>query len=467
MFEKLKKILKYKWKEEGGLKELLYISFPLILSSSTITIQHFVDRLFLAWYSPTAIASSMTAQLFQYTLLSVFIGTAHYTSTFVAQYYGAKIKDNIGRIVWQGIYVSLIGFFFVLFTSFYVEDFFRFLKHSENIIAYETTYYRILSYGSFFALAISSLSGYFSGQGKTIPIFVGNLIGAVVNIFFDYVLIFGKFGFPSLGVAGAAIATNLSFISIMFFYLFLMLLPNYKKEANFFAYYKFEKKLFLRLIEYGFPNGLQFFVEMAGYSIFLLLVGSLKEIYFSATTIAFNINNFAFMPLLGLGMGISVLVGQSIGAKKFDVAEKSTYSGLLISYVYIVLICSSYLLFPSFFSELFRSENVSEFEEIKMIVNNLLKFVAFYSIFDNLNIVFSGALRGSGDTKFLVKIVAFISFFVLILPTYIIIYLLNGGIYLVWVILSIEVSLLGLIFFIRFKTGIWKKINLIRHDCVS
>ncbi len=91
---------KNRWLERGGIKELLLISIPLIFSVSTVTIQHFIDHLFFSWYSPEALASSMTAGLFQFTLLSLFIGTAGYTSTLIAQYYGASkyVRIHSGRM---------------------------------------------------------------------------------------------------------------------------------------------------------------------------------------------------------------------------------------------------------------------------------------------------------------------------------------------------------------------------------
>ena len=92
------------------------MSFPLILSASSVSIQHFVDRLFLAWYAPEAIAAAMPAGILQFALLSIFAGTAGYSSTFVAQYYGATRSESIGPAVWQGIYVSFLGGVFIMAT---------------------------------------------------------------------------------------------------------------------------------------------------------------------------------------------------------------------------------------------------------------------------------------------------------------------------------------------------------------
>ncbi|NIW98799.1 MAG: hypothetical protein GWN13_11235 [Phycisphaerae bacterium] len=96
--------LKQRWRERSGYGEVLKIAFPLILSTGSWSVQHFIDRMFLTWYSPQAIAASMPAGLLFWTVISLFVGMAVYVNTFVAQYYGAKRKDRVGPSVWQGIY---------------------------------------------------------------------------------------------------------------------------------------------------------------------------------------------------------------------------------------------------------------------------------------------------------------------------------------------------------------------------
>ena len=108
----MKKLLSFisaRWGKEGGYKELLILSFPLILSTSSWTIQHFVDRLFLSRYSVETIAASLPAGMLNSTIINIFAGTTSFVSTFVAQYYGAERLERIGKITWQGIYFSFIG----------------------------------------------------------------------------------------------------------------------------------------------------------------------------------------------------------------------------------------------------------------------------------------------------------------------------------------------------------------------
>ena len=108
--------LRERWSSEGGYREVLAIAVPLILSTASWSVQHFVDRMFLSWYAPEAIAAAMPAGMVYFSIVSIFMGTAGYASTFVAQYYGAKSYHRIGPALWQGVYVSLLGGLALLFV---------------------------------------------------------------------------------------------------------------------------------------------------------------------------------------------------------------------------------------------------------------------------------------------------------------------------------------------------------------
>jgi len=157
------------------------------------------------------------------------------------------------------------------------------------------------------------------------------------------------------------------------------------------------------------------------------------------------------MPMLGVGLGVSVIVGQCIGEGKPEIGEKTTYNGLIISLSYITILCSIYLFFPSFFISLFRLENSESYALVKNYVVILLRFVACYSFFDMLNLTFSGTLKGAGDTRYISKIIICLSIFVLILPITLSVTFFNGGLFSCWFFLTLYVSLLGVIFFLRFK----------------
>ncbi|MGI6595620.1 MAG: MATE family efflux transporter [Candidatus Ratteibacteria bacterium] len=232
--------------------------------------------------------------------------------------------------------------------------------------------------------------------------------------------------------------------------------------------FRFDLPLFKRLLHFGLPNSIQWFSDTAGFSLFLLFVGRLGVIPLAATNIAFNINTIAFMPMIGIGMGVSILVGQNLGKNNSSLAEKSTYSGFHITFLYMGLIALFYILFPDTFIKPFIPRvYTGDFTEMYQTAIVLLKFVAFYSIFDTMNIIFASALKGAGDTKYIVKAVTLASVFTLIIPSYVVIVLLKQGIYAAWIIATMYVILLGFIFLFRFLKGSWKKIRVIEVSVIE
>lgn len=457
--------IRHRWNSPGGYRELLRIAIPLILSTSAWSIQHFVDRMFLTWYSTETIAAAMPAGVFNFTIMSLFIGTAGYISTFVAQSYGAKQFRNIGPIVWQGIYIAIIGGIFHFLLIPLAKPIFGFIGHAQDIQSLEIIYFQVLCMGAFPAIASSALSGFFSGRGKTWPLMWINVSVTAINIVLDYFLIFGNGGFPELGIKGAAIATVISAYVGFLIYLIIILRPSFCKEYCTLSGWKLEFSLFRRLIKFGFPNGVQFFIDMAGFTAFLMIVGKLGRDSLAATNIAFNINNLAFMPMIGFGIAVSVLVGQHLGNDKPELARKSTYSGFHITIFYMSAMAILYLTYPELFIKPFVvGSKPQALASIREIVIVLLKFVAVYSIFDTFNIIFAAAIKGAGDTRFVMRMLGILSVCLLIIPSYFALIVWKLSIYTGWAIVTIYIIALGVAFYIRFLGGKWKEMRVIEKQ---
>jgi len=453
-----------RWHGKSGYREVLTIAIPLILSTAAMSIQHFVDRIFLTWYSPEAIAAAMPAGILNFTILSLFIGTASYVSAFVAQYYGSKQYEKIGKAVWQGIYFSLIVIVVMLIFIPLSDPIFKLAGHSPEVMELESQYFTILCLGGFFPVVSSALSGFFSGLGSTWTVMWVNAVVTVINIILDYLLIFGNFGFPELGIKGAAIATVLAIAFGMILFFIMIFQKSYREKYGIIKGMPFDKELFQRLIRYGFPAGFQFFIDMLGFTLFLMLVGRYGKIELAATNIAFNINNLAFMPMIGLGIAVSVLVGQNLGDNKAEAAEYATWSAAHLSFIYMSLISVCYLVFPKVFLQPFGAVgDAKAFAQILDYGIILLRFVAFYSLFDAFLIIFSSAIKGAGDTKFVMKAIMIASWGLLVIPSYFAIVVFKWHLFVAWGIASVYIASLGLIFFLRFRNGSWKKMLVIER----
>ncbi len=453
---------KRRWSEDGGYREVLIIAVPLILSTGAWSLLLFVDRMFLSWYSSDAIAAAMPAGMASFAMMCLFIGTAAYVNTFVAQYFGAKEEENIGAVMWQGIYLSAMSILIVIPAYFGAQTFFTLVGHAQELQLQEVRYFKLLMYSAVFVVLNNTLSSFFSGLGKTIVIMWVSVLITVINILLDYVLIFGNFGFPEMGIKGAAIATNLAVITGSLVLLLLVFQKKYRQRFQLLTSWKFNQKLFQRLIYFGFPNGLRMFIDMSSFTAFLMFVGTLGTRELAASNIAFNINALSFLPMVGLMIGVSVVVGQRLGENKPKLAEKATWSAIHIALMFFGTLALLYLTIPEVFIYPFTLHGgLSDMQGSEETIVILLRFIAFFGMFDALFLVFLGALEGAGDTRFIMKMSFVISVLLLVVPCYFYIKYFQANVYVLWWIITLNVVLYCLVFFMRFCRGPWKTMSVI------
>ena len=446
----------------GGLVEVLRLAAPLILSTGSLALQEFVDRMFLSWYSPEAIAASMPSGILYFTVLSVFLGTASYVNTFVAQYHVAAQPGRIGPSLWQGFYFSLAGGLLLLLVAPLSTTVFAWIGHPPEVRLLEARYFRVLCYGSFFPIAGAVVASFFTGRGKPWPVMWVHLLATAVNVVLNYLLIFGNFGFPEMGITGAAVSTVLSGAVTFLVLLVIVLRRGNNEQFATRSGWRPDRELLRRMLRYGFPNGVQFFIDHFGFTVFILLIGRLGIVQLAATNIAFNINSLAFMPMIGLGMAISILVGQYVGEGRIELAVRSTRSGAIVCFLYMGLIAATYVLFPDFYIGFFTSRSPGgAFAEIRRTVVVLLRFVAVYSLFDTMNIVYAAGIKGAGDTRFVMIMLLVVSSAVLVVPTFLSLIVFQAGIYTAWIFLTAYVIVLGFGFLFRYLQGKWKTMRVI------
>jgi MATE family multidrug resistance protein len=193
-------------------------------------------------------------------------------------------------------------------------------------------------------------------------------------------------------------------------------------------------------------------------------VGRLGTASLAATNIAFNINTLAFMPMIGGGIAISVLVGQYLGAQKPDIAQTAVYSGFHLTFIYMTSIAAAYVLLPDLFVAPFAHQADPEgFAEIYRNSIVLLRFVAVYCLFDTMNIIFCSAIKGAGDTRYVMIMTTFLSVFILIIPVYLTVEVLEAGLMVAWVFATAYVISLGVAFYLRFLGGKWRSMRVIEQ----
>lgn len=446
----------------GGASEVLRLSYPLILSHLSFTLQTFVDRVFLTWYSTEAVAGAVAGLFITWAVVGLFIAVGEYVTTFVAQYHGAGRPERIGPALWQGIYFAAGSGVLLAALSPLLRTVFDWAGHDPSVREHELRYASVLMAGGFPVVLMATLASFFAGRGQTLVILRVNVVVALLNVVLDYLWIFGHLGFPRAGVAGAAAATIAAEAAGAFIYLALILRKGERRRHATLSGWRFDPALFGRLLRYGLPAGLHWAIEILGFGVFLLLVGRIGTLELAATGIAFNLNGLVFVPMLGLGIGVTSIVGRYLGAGRPELAERSTRSAIFISLVYTAVWGVLYFLTPAQLLAPFRAgADPAAFAPLEALTAVLLRFVAVYSIFDMLNVVCAAALRGAGDTAFAMWSSTFFAAFAMLLPTYVAITFFGGGIYTAWTAASAYVFCVGTLLLLRFRAGRWKRLRVI------
>jgi MATE family multidrug resistance protein len=452
---------KERWNQEGGGRELLRVAVPLILSSSFLTLQLTIDRALLSQASSATVAAAIPAALLYWTPLTLLQNIAGYATTFVAQYTGAGRRQRVGPAVWQALYFSLAAGVAFLGLIPLADRLVALGGHSPAIQALEATYFRCLCFAALPTLIVAAVNSFFAGRGETWVVLVNDAVGLAVNTLLAYTLIFGHWGLPALGIAGAGWATVAGSTTSAAVALTLFFRRKYRSEYAT-ADAKLEPALLRRLLRFGFPNGLQWMLDALAFTFFLFLVGRLGDVELAATNIAFSINMVGLLPMLGMGQAVGVLVGQRLGQDRPDLAARSTWTGFWLATVYIGAVAVLYLLIPDTLFSFFRSEQDSRSELVAQLVPVLLCYAAVYSLFDSMNITFSFALRGAGDTRFVTVVALGLAWPCMVLPTWAAWYYhWEAPLYWAWGFASFFIIAEGATFLGRFLAGKWKAMRVI------
>ncbi len=456
---------------------MLQLAMPLILSTGAHTVQMFVDRMFLAWYSSDAVAAAVPAGLASFIFVSFFMGLVSYSNTFVAQYTGSGQYHRIGPAVWQGLFIAVLAGSVLVWLIPVAPVLFSLFGHPAAITTNEITYFRIIIIGSGPVLVCAAISSFFTGRGKTVVVMMVNIINTTINIVLDYGMIFGHWGFSRRGIAGAAWATVIASGIAATIYLMLFLRANNRLHFNTLRGARLERDLMGRLIRYGLPNGVQFMLDILAFTFFVMFVGRIDKVALAASNITFQINMLAFMPMIGFGIAVSTLVGQYLGKNDEKNAQRSVWSAFMLTFSYMLVIAMGYWFKPGWFLLPFSSgisstntAATAEFVQITTLARQLLCFVAFYCLFDTGNIIFSGALKGAGDTRYVMVMGVTMCWMIMVIPCWVVVHYKLGphkGLFAAWGFLTMYVCVLAVAYLRRFLGGKWKKMRVIEKAPVS
>ena len=436
---------------------MLVVALPMLLSMSFDTLMTFVDRLFLAKLSPFEMNAALGGGGTQIVMTNLFVGVLSYATAMVAQRLGAKKNGECSQVIVQSMYFALICMPFIFLTI--PLGYFLFgLQHLDPLqMEPQKLYFKILIFGSPLVLARSVLANFFTGIGETKIIMKSAFVALLVNIFANYFLIFGYGPFPKLGIAGAAYGTLLGTFSSVAMMALVYFNKKNRRRFGTSKNFGWDGSTMKELCGRGIPCGIEFFLNMFAFQSLLFLFHGMGAVSATAASIMFNWDMVAYVPLMGLEIAATSLVGRYVGAKNAAAARRSCISGLKIGWAYALTIAMLFLLLPGVLVDIFSPDTASDvFNEARPMSIFMLRVALFYIVSEVLLVIFAGALRGAGDTLWVmftsvcmnwcVTSTLFVSAYIFHLPA-------NYA----WCAVVCGYSLWPFVFLWRWKTGRWRR----------
>ena len=460
-----------------GLGEVIMFAWPAIISMLNGTIMMFVDGMMVSQFD-SALAGQFAGGMIIFVLQSFGLGVLAIIDTFVSQNYGAGNNKKCGIYAWNALTLALIFSIAIQILHLFTGSIFELANLAPAVQEQATLYASFMISNTLFFLAARILEHFFFGIGKSKIVLVASVIANVCNVVANYILIFGKLGFPEMGLKGAAIGTVFSSGVLMITMLIFFLRKKYRIKFGTANFKCFSKNISKQIIKVGLPAGIQFCSDMATWALFsTVLIGQFGKIALTANTVVVRYLSLSFMPAVGLSISATALVGRYIGLGRKDIARKRARASLLVALAYMG-ICGA--LFLMFREELMRFylEAITQFEhakaeaklspaDLELVVQTgigLFFYVALFQLFDAMAISYSGALKGTGDTLWPMIVSAIVSWGALVGLGVLFVQIFPGMKEKApWLAASVDIMLLGLLFCWRFESGRWEKIDLLKQ----
>ncbi len=454
-------LLKQHYDGPGGIREMLGIAMPMVVSSACATVMIFTDRLFLARVGSEQMSAAMGGGLTNFVMTTFILGLTGYSTALVAQYLGAGQKERCPAAFTQALIVCLLGYPAIVACRPLGHWLFEVIGVPAEQLVPQKIYFDILLYWVVIDLIRNCLCCFFSGVGKTSVVMVSTFLAMIVNVGLDYILIFGKLGLPAMGITGAAYATITGQAVGL-----LVLICAYFNKTNRNEYaviraFRFDWDVMKKLLHFGYPSGVEFFLNLLAFDILVLLFHSHGLVTAAAVTVVFNWDMVSFIPLIGVNIGVVSLVGRYMGARNPDTAHRAAMSGLKLAWMYSFCTLIAFACFPEFLIGVFRpSGQDAIFNQAFGLAVPMLRMAALYVMADAMMLVFSGALRGAGDT-FWVMCISVGTHWTLVAIVVMALRILHFTPQAAWIMLCTVLMLFSGVLYLRYRSGKWRTIEVV------
>lgn len=441
------------------LRRIIGVAAPMVVSHASETVMLFADRLFLARVDKFHLAAAMSGGLTSFAVASIFTGISGYVSAIVAQYYGANREEMCAKAAAQSIYFSFMAVPVLIGVATAIPRFFTIMGHDPTQVPLESIYARWLISGSILMLLRHALVGFFLGIGKTRIVMVASVAGMAVNVPLNYILIFGNLGFPEMGIVGAAIGTIGGSATTLLILVGVYLSRRIDTRFHTRGEVAFDRAMFGRLLKFGSPAGIEGFLNVLAFNVFVQLMHSYGADVAAAVTIAFNWDIVAFIPMLGLGFATTAVVGQYIGAGDPIGARRAALLSLRLGFGYSGTMMVVFFTAAGPLVQLFSS-GFADSEAVSSLARTMLRLAGLYTVADATQLIFSGALRGAGDTAWVMRASVILHWVFAILAV-ILIRVVQANPVTVWIAFIGFLLVIGTTMILRFRGGKWQEMRVI------
>ena len=401
---------KYNWK----------LAAPVMLGMLGHTFVSFVDNIMVGQIGTAELAAVSLGNSFMFIAMSVGIGFSTAITPLIAEADSADNFKQAKSTFKHGFFLCTVLGIILFLGVFFAKPLMYLMQQPEEVVALAIPYLDLVAFSLIPLVVFQALKQFSDGMSMTRYPMYATLIANIVNIVLNYLLIFGKFGFPALGIVGAAFGTVISrFIMLAYLWWLLAKKERTKALVTNIKFFILEKLMLQKFINLGAPSAMQMLFEVAIFTAAIWLSGLLGKNAQAANQIALNLSSMTFMVAMGLSVASMIRVGNQKGLQKFKELRRIAFSIFLLGILLAIFFGSIFFLFhkslPKIYVDFTDAANYTDNLEVVRIASQLLFAAAIFQISDTIQVVVLGALRGLQDVK-IPTIITFISYWVIGFP---------------------------------------------------
>lgn len=434
-------------------KKILHVSLPAIAGLSTQMVVSMVDSAMIGRIEDTtyALAAMGIGVLATWALVSFFSSLATGTHVIVARRFGQANYLECGNTLNNSLMISLfIGTIVALVGVFFAADIANFFASDNKVAMYASEYLFFRFLGIPFFLISVSYRGFFFGISKTKIFMISGILTNLFNIIFNYIFIYGEFGMPKMGLAGAGLGSTLATFSDVLFYLIIILLPSYRKRFQNFKKFKVDLEIIKGIFKISLPVSFQNVFVLIGFLSFVSITGIIGTKEQAATQAIISTLFMSFLPLFGFGAAVQTLVGNNLGAKKFKLAKLYGFETAKVATIFTILLGIIFLTIPQYVLLIITND-----WGIIEMAKPALRIAGFTQMFYATGVVLANGLQAAGRMVFVMKAEMITNLFIFVPLAYLLGVVLDFGLTGAWFALPGYIIIYSGAVFIKYNSKNW------------